>query len=257
MQKLHSVLYVDDDPDICAVVQAALSLLADLEVRTAASGEIGIDLAFELRPDLILMDVMMPGLDGPSTFKRMRESPLLACIPVIFLTAKVLPAEVARFFQLGAIGVIGKPFDPTKLCDDVLTLWNSKDTAHEIAPVRDGQAEAAPQGGAIADRFLRRATGDVGRLREILERARNGDQTAYPEAERLAHSLHGAAAMFGFPEVSASGGAIEHLVESARTGTATVGSIDDSGVLRQLFDRTERLAHEVESAGRTAPAAHE
>jgi HPt (histidine-containing phosphotransfer) domain-containing protein len=87
----------------------------------------------------------------------------------------------------------------------------------------------------------------------MLERARRGDQSAYVEAERLAHSLHGAAAMFGFPELSTSGGAIEHLIESARVRSEAAGAIDDSGVLLQLLDCTEHLAHEVESAARITP----
>jgi len=111
-RKFQSVLYVDDDPDLCAVVQAALRSIAGLDVRIAGTGEQAIDLAYEFRPDLVVMDLMMPGLDGPSTFKSMRERTLLADIPVIFLTAKAHPAEAARLLQLGAIGVLGKPFDP-------------------------------------------------------------------------------------------------------------------------------------------------
>ncbi len=90
MRDFQSVLYVDDDPDICSVVQATLRLVPGLDVQTADSGERAIDLAYELRPDLVLMDVMMPGLDGPSTFRRMRECALLTKIPVIFMTAKSL-----------------------------------------------------------------------------------------------------------------------------------------------------------------------
>jgi two-component system, OmpR family, response regulator len=88
MRDFQSVLYVDDDPDICSVVQATLCLVPGLNVQTADSGVRAIDLAYELRPDLVLMDVMMPGLDGPSTFKRMRESALLAEMPVIFMTRR-------------------------------------------------------------------------------------------------------------------------------------------------------------------------
>src|SRR5580704_16999912 len=115
VRDFQSVLYVDDDPDICSVVRATLRLVPGLYVQTADSGERAIDLAYELRPDLVLMDVMMPGLDGPSTFNRMRESAVLAHIPVIFMTAKALPAEISQFLQLGAIGVIVKPFDPLRL----------------------------------------------------------------------------------------------------------------------------------------------
>src|SRR6202166_1178374 len=131
VRDFQSILYVDDDPDICSVVQATLRLVPGLNVRTADSGERAIDLAYELRPDLVLMDVMMPGLDGPSTFRLMRESVLLVKTPVIFMTAKVLPAEIAQLLQLGAIGVIVKPFDPLKLYGELFSLWNKGDAARQ------------------------------------------------------------------------------------------------------------------------------
>ena len=133
IQKLRSALYVDDDPDICAVVRATLRMSGDLNVRLASSGEQAIALATEQRPDLILMDVMMPVLDGPSTFKRMQERRATAEIPVIFLTAKVLPFEVAQFLKLGAIGVIGKPFDP---CGYAVIFWPCGTARAAHAPIR-------------------------------------------------------------------------------------------------------------------------
>src|ERR1700722_14277333 len=141
----QSVLYVDDDPDICSVVQATLRLVPGLNVQTADSGERAIDLAYEFRPALVLMDVMMPGLDGPSTFKRMRESALLADIPIIFMTAKVLPAEISQLLQLGAIGVIVKPFDPLTLYRDLLALWNNGDAACSRTIPCGGQSNAQLQ----------------------------------------------------------------------------------------------------------------
>ena len=101
MRKLHSVLYVDDDPDICVVVQAALILIGKLAVDVASSGDMAIRLAMQRQPDLILMDVMMPGLDGPSTLRRLRADPRTALIPIIFLTAKVLPGEVGTASAAG------------------------------------------------------------------------------------------------------------------------------------------------------------
>lgn len=125
-KNLRFVLYVDDDPDICTVVQAALSATADLEVATATSGGMAIDMALEEPPDLMLMDVLMPELDGPSTLIRMREHAPLVDIPAIFLTAKAMPAEVTQFLALGVIGVICKPFDPMRLAGDVSALWQNK-----------------------------------------------------------------------------------------------------------------------------------
>jgi CheY-like chemotaxis protein len=121
--QLRTVLYVDDEPDIRQIVQMSLGLEPQLTVHTGESGEQGIALARELQPDLVMLDVMMPGLDGPGTLQRMRSDPRLAAIPVVFMTAKAMPEEVARFRELGAAGVIAKPFDPMRLARQVLTLW--------------------------------------------------------------------------------------------------------------------------------------
>jgi two-component system, OmpR family, response regulator len=247
MQSLRSVLYVDDDPDICAVVAATLKAIADIGVHAALSGEAAIELARELMPDLILMDVMMPGLDGPSTLIRMRGYPAIAGIPVIFLTAKVLPTEVAQLLKMGAIGVIGKPFDPTRLCGDILSLWKSVARVRALQETR-GIAAVLPEPSQapLPSGFLERARDDVVRLRQMLRRIVPGDRRTLEEMERVAHSIHGAAAMFGFPPVSSCGGALESLVERVK-GTA---SMPDPATLRLLVERTERLAEAVEAAWR-------
>src|ERR1700722_17261721 len=165
----QSVLYVDDDADICSVVQATLLLVPGLNVRTADSGERAIELAYELRPDLVLMDVMMPGLDGPSTFRRMRESVLLAKIPVIFMTAKVLPAEIAQLLQLGAIGVIVKPFDPLKLYSELFSLWNDGGTARRNPIVSGGPVEVQAQVDSLTVSYLQRAWADVINVAKMIE----------------------------------------------------------------------------------------
>ena len=122
---LKKVLYVDDEPDIRQIVQMALGLLPGVTTRTADGGEQAIEMARELLPDLMLLDVMMPGLDGPSLFQRLPEDPQLQAIPVIFMTAKAMPQEVARFRAMGAAGAIAKPFDPMQLGKQVLALWES------------------------------------------------------------------------------------------------------------------------------------
>jgi CheY-like chemotaxis protein len=122
---LRSVLYVDDEPDIREIVQLALSLSPELEVHTCESGIKALQLLPMLRPDLVLLDVMMPGLDGPATFAQMREHETLRSIPVVFVTAKALPQEVDRFMSVGALGVISKPFDPMVLAQNVLDIWRS------------------------------------------------------------------------------------------------------------------------------------
>jgi two-component system OmpR family response regulator len=123
--QLRTVLYVDDEPDIRQIVQMSLGLAPQLTIHTAESGEDALRVAGELRPDLIMLDVMMPGLDGPGTMQRLRSNPTLASIPIVFMTAKAMPDEVARFRELGAAGVIAKPFDPMRLAQQVLQLWKA------------------------------------------------------------------------------------------------------------------------------------
>ena len=249
-KECQSILYVDDDPDICQVVQATLCLTAGLDVQIANSGATAIDLAYELRPDLIILDVMMPGLDGPSTLNRMRESPLIADIPIIFMTAKVLPTEIAHFLHLGAIGVIGKPFDPLTLADEVVVLWNRAVAASVLTGVRAGQDPVKAHVDSLALHFLERARGHAIRLRKLTATA-HGNRSVLEEIERVAHSVHGAGAIFGFPSVSASGRDIERLVEELMTGGIASGHLAEPLEV-QLLRCTERLAQEVEAAARGA-----
>jgi len=120
---LRTVMYVDDEPDIREVVLMSLALADSLDVHSCESGEQALQLLPQIKPDLVLLDVMMPGTDGPSTLQRMRADPALASIPVIFMTAKAMPQEVARFRELGAVAVIPKPFDPMQLAKQVLSIW--------------------------------------------------------------------------------------------------------------------------------------
>ena len=123
MRQLRSVLYVDDEPDIREIVALALGLDGTLAVRTCESGVSAIAAALERLPDLVLLDVMMPDLDGPATLARFRAEPTLASVPVVFVTAKTMPSELQRFGALGAAGVISKPFDPMRLLEQVRIIW--------------------------------------------------------------------------------------------------------------------------------------
>ena len=114
------VLHVDDEPHIREVAAFALELDPDLEVRSAASGREALALLGEsFAPDVILLDVMMPELDGPGTLEQLRRLPDLADTPVIFMTARAQSHELDRFLKLGAIAVIVKPFDPMALARQV------------------------------------------------------------------------------------------------------------------------------------------
>jgi CheY-like chemotaxis protein len=122
---LREILYVDDEPDIREIVQMALGLVPTLSVSTVDSGLRALQSMQAKRPDLVLLDVMMPNMDGPTTLQQMRSRPELQAIPVIFMTAKAMPQEVARFRSLGAAAVIAKPFDPMLLGEHVFAIWEA------------------------------------------------------------------------------------------------------------------------------------
>lgn len=124
MKTLQQVLYVEDDEDIQTVAQMSLEMVGGLTLRTCNSGQDALLAAAQFEPDLILLDVMMPGMDGPMTLKQLRKLPHLANTPVIFMTAKMQTAEVAHYRTLGALGVIAKPFDPMQLAQQVRQLWD-------------------------------------------------------------------------------------------------------------------------------------
>lgn len=119
---IRTVLLVDDEPDIRTIGAMSLSRVGKLEVRTASSGAEALRLANESVPDLVLLDVMMPEMDGPATLTALRQQASTAHTPVIFMTAKVLRDEIDRWLSLGAIGVIRKPFDPMTLPTDIKTI---------------------------------------------------------------------------------------------------------------------------------------
>ena len=120
---LARILYVEDEPDIRAIAQIALEAVGGFTVIACASGSEALVNAPGANADLLLLDVMMPGMDGPSTLKALRELPATANTPVIFMTAKVQAAEVAHYRELGAIDVIHKPFDPMELAAQINRIW--------------------------------------------------------------------------------------------------------------------------------------
>jgi len=125
MTEILKIMYVDDEADIRTIVQFALEDEEGFELRICASGQEALNTIGSYQPDLVLLDVMMPSMDGPTTLQRMHEQRDLESLPVVFVTAKVQPQEVAHFKALGAIDVIAKPFDPMSLADQVRDIWNS------------------------------------------------------------------------------------------------------------------------------------
>jgi CheY-like chemotaxis protein len=109
------ILLVDDEPDIRAVVDVSLGLDREFKMRACASGADALVTAADWSPSLILLDVMMPLMDGPTTLANLRKDPRTANIPIVFLTARTQSEEIAQYISLGAQGVLSKPFDPMTL----------------------------------------------------------------------------------------------------------------------------------------------
>jgi two-component system OmpR family response regulator len=192
------ILHVDDEPDIREVVEISLGLDPGLATRSCSSGESAIVAAIDWQPDIILCDVMMPVMDGPATLMRLRENPLTAAIPVIFMTARAQTRELDRFRSLGALGVIPKPFDPMTLAASVRSYVQS---AHD--PMDDLRAQ-----------FLQRVKKDVMALSQ--GRIELEDGTRLPDTldriKRIAHGLSGAGGIYGFAAISDAAADLEDAV---------------------------------------------
>ena len=119
MSESQKVLIVDDEDDIRELARISLERVGGLRVVVASSGQEGLQLAAAEQPDAIVLDAMMPGMDGPQTLEALKADPGTAHIPVVFLTGSVQAADRDRFMTLGAVATLIKPFDPMKLADQL------------------------------------------------------------------------------------------------------------------------------------------
>jgi CheY-like chemotaxis protein len=207
----------------------SLGLDPDFAVRECASGEDALLTAAEWSPDLILLDVMMPVMDGPTTLARLRDNPRTADIPVVFMTARAQSSEIEKFIALGAQGVLSKPFDPMKLAASVRSKF---------------QAAAL---GSLREVFRRRARDDAGALakcRSALAKEANS-RAILTRISEIAHDLAGVGGTFGFHQISSEAATLEDVVV-ARLGGASA----PNDVLKAL----DRLVARIESERTTSSA---
>jgi len=205
------VLHVDDEPDIREVVEFSLGLDPDLVIRSCASGEEALAVSEAWTPDVMLLDVMMPVMDGAATLVRLRENPRTAGIPVVFMTARAQSHELDLFRSLGAVGVIAKPFDPMTLATSV-------------------RAQIGPTDfllGAMRQRFLQRFDDDLVALAQRWSAVEDGSAVASSLAEirNIAHGLAGAGGIFGFDEISVTAATLEEAVILERSGMGSMSEI--------------------------------
>ena len=123
MDELKKILYVEDQVDIRLIAQVALQKIGGFEVNMCSGAVEALNAATNFQPDLFLLDVMMPGMDGPTLFTELKKIPALSHIPAIFMTAKLQPLEIENLLKLGAIHVIPKPFEPMTLADEIREIW--------------------------------------------------------------------------------------------------------------------------------------
>jgi CheY-like chemotaxis protein len=123
---LSSILYVEDDLHVRTTAKLVLEVIGKFSVRECSSGREALIAAEDFNPDLIVLDVMMPELDGMATLKLLRTMPHLADTPALFVTALTAPADLARYMEAGAIGVIPKPLVPLRLAGQVQALWEQR-----------------------------------------------------------------------------------------------------------------------------------
>lgn len=123
--KLERILLVDDDPDLRRIALMSLQRIGGWDAECAESGEQAVHMALRAPPDLIVLDAMMPHLDGLQTLRRLRSEPTLSHVPIVFMTAKVQHADIDAYLAAGAIGVVPKPFDPITLPDQLAKIVSS------------------------------------------------------------------------------------------------------------------------------------
>ena len=128
---LQKILLVEDEDDIRSIAKLALEKIGHFTVGYCSSGKEALQVAEGFAPDLMLLDMMMPGMDGIQTFHALKQIPALKDVPVVFMTAKVQKHEVDQYLKLGAIGVIPKPFNAITLASELTQLWSAQ---HEHQP---------------------------------------------------------------------------------------------------------------------------
>ena len=121
---LQRILYAEDEPDIQEIAVLTLESIGGFSLKVCNTGQEALDAALSFQPDLLLLDVMMPEMDGPTALAEISKLPGMASIPTVFMTAKIQPQEIKEYKVMGALEIIAKPFDPMTLSDTIQNIWN-------------------------------------------------------------------------------------------------------------------------------------
>lgn len=208
---LKRILLVEDEPDIRTVACMALKNVGGFTVEMCSSGAEALQRAPVFGPDLVMLDVMMPGMDGLSTYRKLREIPQLSTTAVIFMTAKVQPQEMAKYREIGAAGVVSKPFDPMTLAAVVTNIWQQE----AEKPAKSGDTLQA----RLDELAIDYQQGLAEKIQQIETLWKMYSGVSY-EAEvvkklhLLAHNMAGSAATFHMPRLTQDARRLEHMLDA-------------------------------------------
>jgi len=226
--RAYRILSVEDEPDIQAIIKMCLEAHGGFEVMSCGSGPEALSAAEKFNPDLFLLDVMMPGMDGPATLAELQRNPVLADVPAVFLTAKVGPRDVAGYFALGAKEVIAKPFDPAVFPGRLQVILEGVNEASMLNS-HQGEAEIEDELAALKEEFFSVMVERIEEIDAHLSKIGGGewDGEIAGKVHFLAHKLAGSAGSFGYEKVSETARALEHAfddwIEGRRSYNASAG----------------------------------
>ena len=204
---------MDDDPDVQALTSLALMSLGGYNVRSCNSARQALQDAPSFRPDLILLDVMMPGTDGLGAFKALRQLDATTQTPVVFMTARTQPQEVAEYNDLGCLGVVVKPFDPVALPETLETMWGRRTERRRDA----GRREFESLRRLYLEELPQRITAMLAATDVVA--TRGWDRATVESLYRDAHRLAGSAGLYGLTALGRTAGALEELLKRLVSGS--------------------------------------
>lgn len=194
---LRRILVVEDDPSIQELSTLVLTMFGGFEVQACSSATAALQAAQAFTPDLILLDFLMPGLNGQRAFEAFGRLPTTASTPVIFMTARVDPGEIVEYRRLGSLGVIPKPFDPTTLAETIQEMWDRQQAAQLTESMREELA-------ALRQRYVATFPETLCAIQSAASslQKNGGDGQVAAALYEIAHHLAGSAAIYGFPAVT-------------------------------------------------------
>jgi two-component system, OmpR family, response regulator len=245
--KLRRLLLVEDDPDLQVIASFALKR-GGFELEICGDGREALEKTARFAPDLILLDVMLPFMDGPSILAELRKQPGLSGTPVVFMTARAYPEELMEYRRLGALDIIVKPFDPMTLAETLVGIW---DRHHRERDANEKSALLNLETSYLSQ--LAPRVREIGQVVKAVQEA--GGRLQLDSLFHLSHRLTGSSATLGFHRVSEAARALEGLALACREDTRLMTERERhalAGLMREL-----RAAAAAAQVARRRPATRE